>query len=49
MKIIGIDPGAVNSGFVVYDAESETVLDKEIAPNICIAQLIENQRIPQSG
>ena len=44
MRTIGIDPGAVNSGFVVYDSDSETVLDKELAPNICIAQLIENHR-----
>lgn len=42
--IIGIDPGATQSGFVVYDPIFETVIDKEICLNISVQVLMERYK-----
>lgn len=39
MKILGIDPGTVQTGWVIYDTETHTVTDKGITEN---GELIES-------
>lgn len=34
MKILAIDPGTIKSGWVLYDCESHTILDKGVTDNV---------------
>jgi hypothetical protein len=44
MNVIGIDPGAKESGFVVYDPILEVIVAKDIVMNVFVHQAIENQK-----
>lgn len=41
MKILGIDPGTTESGWVIYDTENHSIIDKGISENNEIIELID--------
>ena len=41
MKILGIDPGTTESGWVIYDTENHSIIDKGISENNETIELID--------
>lgn len=41
MKILGIDPGTTESGWVIYNTENHSIIDKGISENNEIIELID--------
>lgn len=41
MKILGIDPGTTESGWVIYDTENHSIIDKGISENNEIIEFID--------
>lgn len=41
MKILGIDPGTTESGWVIYDTENHSIIDNGISENNEIIELID--------
>lgn len=42
MKILAIDPGTTQSGWVIYDTKSHTVLDKGVTDNYALKMFIKS-------